>query len=444
MKWGGGMANINELARDAILLGVAGTVNKSNGRKVRTGLQKQYFRDETLIYTEQVGELASNVYETEIQGVDLEDWYRYVPVKIRVDNAVQVSSGELMTDDWMKIYIIQPTGIDTIGQGAYLFFDNNWWMVYKPKGVYTVRGMALVRRCNTVINKLDFYGNIVSIPMSFNKLGTLGNAPAVSENMILSKNYMNCFCQLNDITKEFTENTRMIQGKAAYAIRGINDFTREYTDDPDSVHIMAFTIERQEPLEQDSIELQVADYYSFSWNISIIAQDHMVTGFPQQIQCISYRNEVEVNDSEEHPVSYLYESSDTRILTISPEGEIIPLRAGNAAVKVTLAQNEKITQTMEVEVVEVGDSKAIFTCTPVSVLDEFDSCIITAAYLQYGLKTDEDVEFTFSGPAKNAYKATKIGKNQYEIKCYNASKVPLTVTVSAHDTSDTMVISLYP
>jgi hypothetical protein len=238
------MPDLNSLARDAMLLGVTGTVRNSNAAAKRTGLQNQYYRDETLLYTEEVGYLASNVYETASQGIDFDNWYSYVPIKIRVDNAVQVSSGELMTDDWMKIYVIQPTGIDTIGQGAYMFFDNNWWMVYKPKGVTTVRGQALVRRCNTVINKLDYYGNIVSIPMAFTKLGTLGNAPNVTENMILSKNYMNCYCQLNSMTREFTENTRMIQGKAAYAIRGINDFTREYTEEPDGGHILAFTIQR--------------------------------------------------------------------------------------------------------------------------------------------------------------------------------------------------------
>ena len=438
------MANINNLARDAILLGVTRRPNTSNGKNIRTGLQRQYFRDETVLYTEDIGELASNVYETAVQGVDLEDWYKFVPVKIRVDNAVQVSSGELMTDDWMKIYVIQPTGIDTIGQGAYLFFDSNWWLVYKPKGVYTVRGSVLIRRCNTVINKLDYYGNVVSIPMAFNKIGTLGNAPAVTENMILSKNYMNCFCQLNDMTREFTENTRMIQGKAAYAIRGINDFTREYTDDPKSVHIMAFTIERQEPLEQDNLELQVADYYSFSWVISLIAQDHMVVGGQQTLQCISYRNEVQVESTEEHPISYVFASSDTSVATISPEGVITPLSAGNVIITAILSQNEAITQTIAIEVAEEGESKAIFTCTPVSVLDEYDSCVLTAAYLENGIETDEEVEFIFSGPSTRAYGATKIDKNKYEIRCFNASRVPLTVTVSAHDTSDTMVIKLYP
>ena len=109
------MPDLNKIARDAILLGVTGTVRKSNSAAKRTGLQKQYFRDDTLLYTEDVGALASNVYETASQGINFNDWYSYVPIKIRVDNAVQVSSGELMTDDWMRIYIIQPTGIDTIG-----------------------------------------------------------------------------------------------------------------------------------------------------------------------------------------------------------------------------------------------------------------------------------------------------------------------------------------
>ena len=94
------MPDLNKIARDAILLGVTGTVRKSNSAAKRTGLQKQYFRDETLLYTEDVGALASNVYETASQGINFNDWYSYVPIKIRVDNAVfgrvQTSGNELL------------------------------------------------------------------------------------------------------------------------------------------------------------------------------------------------------------------------------------------------------------------------------------------------------------------------------------------------------------
>lgn len=438
------MDELNTLARDAILLGVTGSVRSSNSARKRTGLQKQYFREETLAFTEDIGYLASNVYETASQGIDFDNWYSYVPIKIRVDNAVQVSSGELMTDDWMKIYVIQPTGIDTIGQGAYMFFDNNWWMVYKPKGVTTVRGQALVRRCNTVINKLDYYGNIVSIPMAFTKLGTLGNAPNVTENMILSKNYMNCYCQLNDITREFTENTRMIQGKAAYAIRGINDFTREYTEERDSVHIMAFTIERQEPLEQDSLELQVADYYSFSWNISLNANDHMAVGTTQTIVPSSYRNECLVESTEEYPISYTFKSSDESVLTVSEEGYVNTVGEGTAEITVTLDQNTDIQRSIEISVSEIGESKVIFTSTPVSVLDEYDSCIISASYLENGVETEDEVIFAFSGASERCYGVLKVGANTYQVRCYNASKTPLKVTIEAHGSTDEMSIKFYP
>lgn len=438
------MSDLNSLAIDAILLGVTGTARKSNSAAKRTGQQRQYFRDETVLYTADVGELASNVYETQSQGINFDDWYSYVPIKIRVDNAVQVSSGELMTDDWMRIYIIQPTGIDTIGQGAYMYFDSNWWMVYKPKGVLTVRGQALVRRCNTVINKLDYYGNVVSIPMAFTKLGTLGNAPNVTENMILSKNYMNCYCQLNSITKEFTENTRMIQGKAAYAIRGINDFTREYTEDPNSVHIMAFTIERQEPLEQDSIELQVADYYSFSWNICLNANTDMVLGSTQTIEPISYRNEILVENTEEHPISYKFESSDESVLIVDDFGVVTTVGEGWATVRVTLNQNPNNRKSINITVAQTGASKVAFNCTPVTVLDELDSCIISAVYYNNGQETTEPVTFTFSDAPERAYGAVNIGLNKYEVKCYSASKTPLKVTITAHGSEDTMYIRLYP
>lgn len=422
------MPDISKLARAASY----NNRTAQNGQSIQTGLKKQYFAYETQAYTEQVGEYASNVYETECQGLDENDWYRYVPVIIRSSPAAQAGTGEIMPDDWQRIHIIKPANMSYIPQGAYLNFESNWWIVYKTKNVATVLGDAIVRRCNAVINLLDYYGNIVSLPMSFAKMGTQGNAPHVSENSIIAKNYISCICQLNKFTERLTENSRLILGKSAYAMRGLNDFTREFTSDPDSVHLLSFTIERTEPLAQDSMEKQCADYHSFHWDIVLTAKENMPVDGTQQITVQSIRNGSAVESSEENPICYIYKSSNTDVAKVDDEGVITAVSEGSAEITVILAQNREIRQSISIVVADSGSEYVDFMTAPVHSLRELESVEISAAHYLDGAATEDAVSFAFSGPADSCYRAVKTGENTYTVTCYTASHIPLKIQISAN------------
>lgn len=440
------MADIKKFANDALLLNGARQYRRqpTNGEKHHKGLKNQYLADVTRANVYEVGELASNVYDTKSQGIDVNDFYKYVPIRIRVVKAAQSTTGETMLDDWQKIQIIAPSNIDTILQGAYMEFEDNVWIVYKPKNVAPIIGNAVIRRCNTVINKLDYYGNIVSIPMSFARSSTQGNAPVITENNILAQNYISCICQLNEYTKDFTENTRLILGKAAYSIRGINDFTREYTYDQDSVHFMTFTVQRQEPLEQDSIELQCADYYSLKWELILTANVSMNVGNTQNISVTAKRNGDTVQSTAEHPLTYIYHSSDETIATVNYSGEITAIADGAVEITVSLAENPNIKQTLALTVTSTSESYVAFTSTTVDVLHEYDSVDISAAYYENGEATSEAVTFEFSGAPKSAYSAEQIGFNTYRITAYATSNIPLEITIRSGGKSEKTAIKLVP
>lgn len=432
------MPDISKLARAASY----NNRTAQNGQGIQTGLKKQYFAYETQAYTEQVGEYASNVYETACQGLDETNWYRFVPVIIRSSSAAQAGTGEIMPDDWQRIHIIKPAGMSYIPQGAYLNFEKNWWIVYKTKNVATVLGDAIVRRCNAVINLLDFYGNIVAVPMSFAKMGTQGNAPHVSENSIIAKNYISCICQLNKVTEKLTENSRLILGKAAYSMRGLNDFTREFTNDPDSVHLLSFTIERTEPLAQDSIEKQCADYHSFKWELVLTAKENMPADGTQMIAVQSIRNGSAVESSDEHPICYIYHSSNTDVAQVDDEGVITGVSEGTAEITVTLAQNREIRQSISIVVADSGGEYVDFTTAPVNSIREFESIDIAAARYMNGTATDDTVSFTFSGPAQSCYSVLPTEPNTYRVTCYTASKVPLKIQISSNGLTEEAEIRL--
>lgn len=431
-----------KLAQTGALLGGRAYRRPTNTAAYETGLRNQLFADETRAWALEVGELATDCYDTAAQGIDLDDWYKYVPIRIRVWGAAQTATGESMLDDWRNIKIIAPTYVAGIGQGAMMEFASNVWIVYKPRNVSAIFGDAVIRRCNAVVNSLDYYGNIIATPMSFARMGTQGNAPQVTENMILSKNYVSCICQLNDVSAKFTENTRFILGDAAYAMRGVNKFTRESTMDPDSVHLMTFTAERQEPLEQDNLDNQVADWYSFSWVLHTTARRSVGIGETQTLAVQSIRNGVEVESTEQNPISYLFESSDETVATVSEAGVVTPVAEGSAVITVKLAQNPSISETVAISVSETGEDSVAFTSTLPEKIPAYDDAVISAAAYSGGTATEDEVDFTFVGAAPSTYKAEKTGRNTWTITCYGGSVIPLTVIISANGKTASTTIYL--
>lgn len=405
---------------------------KTGASRYDEGLKKQYFADQTRLYAQEIGPAASNVYDAMCQGVsEGGDWYDWRKVRIRVSPAATASTGETMPDDWMKLHIIKPVSIDTVPIGAYLTFAGNTWIVYKGKNMGSVIGDGIIRRCNSVINVLDWYGNIVPVPMSYAKMGTLGNASHATENSIVAKNYISCVCQLNEHSAAFAENTRIILGKTAYSLRGLNDFTREFTDDQKSVHLLTFTIERSAPLPQDSLEKQCADYGSFRWEIGISGARSMNAGGTQKLGVKSTRMGETVLSSEEHPISYLFSSSDESAATVDSDGNVRAVGPGSAVITVKLAQNPEISQTMEISVEEAQTGESVgFTSTVPESLGEYETARISASRFLNGAETSGTVRFDFSGPQDICYNAAEIRENERLLTCFAASNVPLTVRIS--------------
>lgn len=426
------MADLNKLARNSAMVNGTTPYMQAGSSRYDEGLKKQFFADQTRLYTQEIGPAASNVYDAMCQGVSENgDWYDWRKVRIRVSPAATSSTGETMPDDWQKLHIIKPVSIDTVPIGAYLTFAGNTWIVYKGKNMGSVIGDGIIRRCNSVINVLDWYGNIVPVPMSYAKMGTLGNASHASENSIVAKNYISCICQLNEYSKAFAENTRIILGKTAYSMRGLNDFTREFTDDQDSVHLLTFTIERSAPLPQDSLEKQCADYESFRWEIGISGARSMNAGNTQKLSVRSTRMGETVVSGTEHPISYLFASSDESVATVDSEGNVTAIGPGNATITVTLAQNTEISQTMALLVEEAQTGESVgFTSTVPERLGEYETVLIRAARFLDGAQQSGEVNFTFSGPPANSYGVEQVEENAYRVTCYGASNVPLVVTIS--------------
>lgn len=459
------MADITTYAKTAGTLNGGMPRGKSNRANKDGSLRTQFFQNETQAYTQEMGVYASNVYAADCQGLNPDDFYNWSRIKIRSIRAAQAQTGETMPDDWQRIYIIDPARYTYIPQGAMLKYADNTWVVYKGKNMEAILGAAIVRRCNAVINVLDWYGNIVTVPMSYSKMGTLGNAPHTTENTITSKNYIACICQLNEYSRQFHDNTRIILGDTAYAMRGMDDFTREFTDDPDSVHLLTFTIERVEVQPFDNVELGVADYGGFSWELHVDWSNSMRPGMTQTLAVSSRRNNVLVEDSDEHHISYLYESTDESVLTVNEYGMVTAVAEGEADIIVSLSQNPGIEQYVHIEVPAAENEYVAFTTTVPKTLHEGESVAIGAALFQNGIATNYPITITFSNVeagvigfgrsystegfaisnevySGEAYSAVLEPGSHMRVNVYHASYRPLIVTVSYGEYSDTAEILL--
>lgn len=436
------MANITQFAQTAGTLCGNGWAAKSNRAYKDGSLQTQYFQNETVAYVAQMGQYASNVYAADCQGLNPDDFFEWRRVKLRSIRAAQAQTGSTMPGDWQRIYLINPANYTYLPQGALLKYADNTWIVFKDKNIAAVHGSAIVRRCNAVVNVLDWYGNIVPVPISYAKMETLGNAPHTTENTITSKNYIAVICQLNEYTRHFTENTRVLLADTAYAMRGIDDFTREFTDDPDSVHLLTFTIERVEVQPQDNVELGVADYGGFSWEIAVNWNNSMRPGMTQKISASSQRNNMAVSSTEERPISYYYESSDESVLTVDENGLVTAVGEGEADIIITLAQNENISTSVHIEVPAAENAYVAFTSTIPQTMHEFDAINVSAAYFENGEATDTPVAITFSGPEDGAYSANPGSGNTYGLISYHASPIPLVITASSGAHTATATIRL--
>lgn len=404
------------------------------------GLSKQYFIDPTQEYAKEYGYIASNFFTGQIQGLQSEDFYAYTPIKLRSSNVIQGNTGDTMPDDWQKIYIVSPQITTYIPPGAMVEYAGNTWVVFKSRGMGAEIAHALVRRCNAVINTLDYYGNVVGVPMSFAKMSTLGNANRSTEYGLLAQDYISCICQKNSISADFADNTRMILGKAAYSIRGLNDFTQAITDDPDTENLLFFTIERTEPMEQDNMDLGVANYGAFSWEINPSGAPFMAPQTQQQMVVSSIRNGQTVESTTQHPIEYTFSSTNDEVATVDSNGVIGAVSGGNAEIIVALKQNPNITATFPVTVAQIGTEIAFTRAVP-AVLREMESVTVSAVIYQNGEATQTPVSFTFLGAANSAY-AADVNGNSVTITCYAANPIPLGITAAGDGLSLTAQIQL--
>lgn len=437
------MANESEKYINTSLYGSAsGRAYKTNAPTQYQNQQKQYMNDQTRRFIAERAYLSSDFVVAEVQGIT-DNFYDYVTTKIRFSDIIPKSSLTKKNDDFKEVLFADPK-ISYIPMGAKIKTMGSTWLVTNPSNISSVYTSAVVVRCNTSYNSYNEYGALVTEPIYVEKASMLGNDDVTKQNLVLLDGYFNIICQLNENTRKLGENQRIMLGSMPYHITGFTDFIQEFSGDRESVHLLNFTARLEEVTANDDNE----DNYVANGNV----EEYTATinggtgaikvGDSLQLSASLILNYDEVIPTSENPISWIWSSSDSKVLSVSESGLVTALSLGNAVVEATLAQNTSIKASVSISATgSVNAPYVQFTGFSDTSISQYDSEIYTAAYFENGEQTDAPIEWSFSGASEVDYTA-EIDGNSVMITCDSASDIPLVITATCNGYSAMVSVSL--
>lgn len=403
--------------------------------------QPQCFSPETKTFTQAFAKYSSDFVKAMVQGVDPTQPYAWQERLLRMADVVRPSAAILRRADDYKIVLFADRDIEYIMLGAKIVTMGSTWLVTNPFNVSGADGAGIVQRCNATWNYLDWYGNVQREPMVVSNPRADANDSDAQEGNLISKGYFNVALQYNDETSQIDTNTRFILGTACYRVTGYSDFHQEFTGDYTTVRLLEFSVRYEEPNNEiDDMVNHVASGKTFTWEIQISGPAVIPAGKTEQFTADSSRCNEDVVSTEEHPISYIWGSSNPEVATVDENGVVTAIAEGDAVIYATLAQNMNYSAQFPISVAEIEDSVE-FTSNVPKTLSAYEDCEISAAFFSGGTETTEIVKWKFSNADKGSYSVIT-NDNVVTLYCYGYSKKPLIVAAKHGNLSVTAEIKL--
>ena len=405
--------------------------------------QREYAVPETHAHVKRMARYGNDFFLARVQGIREGDPLGWEEFYIRMADVVRPSASITRRFDNYKAVIFADRSVDYIRPGTKFECMGSTWLCVNPMNVSGGDGVGIVQRCTTAWNHLDWYGNVLTEPMIAEPERADANDSDAKASNYLSKGYFNVTCQYNEQTAQIDTNTRMILGKGAWRVTGYADFLQEFTGDYDSRRLLSFTIRYDEPVGPlDDAERHVAGGKAFSWQIALSGTAAATVGADVKFEAASLRCGESAEGTAEHPVSYVWSSSDESVATVDENGLAHCAGPGTAVISAALAQNPEIIGSMTLTVEESGSETGVkFTSTVPEEIFAFEDATLSAGWFENGTETEEALEFSFSGAAEGSYRAVT-GPGSVTIFCYGYSETPLTVTARHGEYSESATIVL--
>lgn len=404
---------------------------KSNTPPQYADRQHQYTADIRSMFDAQRDYLSTDYVKARVQGLNPNDFYAWTETYIRLSDVStqSVTAFDSKQYDDFKEILFPDRSIDYIPVGAYVETMGSIWLVVNPSNMGTATANTVIARCRAHYNFYDAYGNILQEPLVVDRRAMLSNRKENPSNIELPEGYFNVKCQINENTMKITDNTRFILGRNAFHVTGLTDFFEEFTFDDESAHIMTFTIRREEPQVNDDMERRIADGLLYNWSGKMNGTAEMVVDGTATFVPVMLLNGDVVEPTEELPQNWTFSSLDPNVVTINKDGVAMGVSQGSASVVATLKENPNITASSLVYVNTQNVGQVTFTNLPPSIT-QYSEAVITAAFFENGVETDEPLTWQFFGAKPSEYTAeiSEDGKS-VTISCISASPESLEIRV---------------
>ena len=367
---------------------------------------------------------ASDYFTADAQGLNPNDRWAWEKVTLRMADIVRASNATQKQYDDYKTILLDRMRYAYIPRGAKFVTMGSTWLCINPENISGADGIGLIQRCKAVWNHLDWYGNVKSEPMAVDATEILrANAPDPQYQMTVMKGYYNVKCQYNEDTAQINDNTRMILGTGCYVVTGYSDFTQEFTGDYNSVRMLEFTVRKDEVNKTiDDLENHVAGGLTFTWEVVVSGPTAVKAGEEIEMSVSSIRCNEPVASTEEHPINYIWESSDESVATVDENGVVTGVSEGECEITATLEQNPEKKMSVTITVSE--QSTLAWARTPPLALSAYETAVLEVA--------EDGAEWIFSGADESTYRVSGTGKSR-AVTCWSGSVEPLRVTVKKDD-----------
>lgn len=392
-----------------------------------------YMNTASARHYQEYAKYASDYFNAEAQGLNPNDRTAWETVTLRMADIVRASNATQKQYDDYKTILLDRMKYAYIPRGAKFVTMGSTWLAINPENISGSDGIGLIQRCKAVWNHLDWYGNVKSEPMAVDGTEILrANAPDPQYQMPVMKGYYNVKCQYNEDTAQIDDNTRMILGTGCYVVTGFSDFTQEFTGDYDSVRMLEFTVRKDEVNKTiDDLENHVAGGLTFTWEIVVMGTNTVKIGESVSLNVSSIRCNKPVESTDEHPINYVWTSSNEDVATVDENGVVTGVSEGDCEITATLAENPNYSESVLVSVSE--EAKLVWSRTPPLALSAYETAVLEV--------TEDDADWIFSGADESTYRASGTGKSRV-VTCWSGSVEPLRVTVRNNDEEIYAVVPL--
>lgn len=387
--------------------------------------QTEYYAEVTDRFRQENLKYASDFFEALVQNWDKGgEWESFY---IRMADVVRPTAAITRKFDDYKMIIPQEPEYTYLRPGTLIQAMGSYWMVYNPLNISGGEGASIIRRCNTTWNHYDYYGNLVKEPIIVENARANASTPDAEDSIPISRGYYNVVCQYNEFTRQVNDNTRLILGSKAYQVTGYGDFFHEFTGDYDTVRTLEFSIRVLTKNEDtDDMDNHVAEGMTRKWSAKISGNAAIGTNKTSQLSVIPMIDKKPVESTDDHPISFIWASSDTSVVSVTQDGSIWAKRSGVAFVTATMVQNSNVSARIAVTVMGTGGTKVLITKAPTTALSPFQTCEVEARYYLNGSERGDAVEWELLGADEGSYAYTVDG-NTLTVTCFGYSKTPLII-----------------